>query len=336
MASFMVICRKELSDHLGSKRFLLLFGLIIVLSLFSAYQGAESIRESTSGVFINIFSGAYGGGFAFTYLMFMFGPILGLALGFDAINREKSSGSLSVLLSQPIFRDSIINGKFLAGVGALSLVAVATIGIMSGVAIPLLGFGPGPDEIVRIVLFTLLTILYLAVWLAIGLLFSTVTKKTTTSVLMSIATWIFSVIVITLLASLIANALVSTQVPEGMFRAPPLNSNGTDFEPFDQTMMEEWQQRMELNSEIRSFIQRISPSVLYQEAATSLIRVNVPYVSSSSGIVLTSSLTSYGSFGAEQDMLSTWPQIVALAVVLIVCFAASYILFLRQEIRAGS
>ena len=86
MAGFMVICRKELSDHLGSKRFLLLFGLIIVLSLISAYQGAESIRENPTGVFINIFSGAYGGGFAFTYLMYMFGPIIGLALGFDAIN----------------------------------------------------------------------------------------------------------------------------------------------------------------------------------------------------------------------------------------------------------
>lgn len=329
MAGFMVICRKELSDHLGSKRFILLFGLILALSLFSAYQGAESIRENPSGIFINIFSGAYGGGYSFLTLMYMFGPIIGLALGFDAINRERSQGSLSMLLSQPIFRDSVINGKFLAGIGALSLLAVATIGIMSGVAIPLLGFGPGPDEILRIVLFTLLTILYLSVWLAIGLLFSTVTKKTTTSMLVSVSTWIFSVIVITIIASLIANALVSTQMPTGMFRTPPPNSNGTTFDPIDQTMMEEWQERMQKNSEIRSFIQRISPAILYQEAATSLITVYAPFFSS--GIV-----SSYGSFGAEQDMLSHWPQIVVLAVVLIICFAASYMLFLRQEIRAGS
>ncbi|MGD9131639.1 MAG: ABC transporter permease subunit [Candidatus Bathyarchaeota archaeon] len=332
MASFMVICRKELSDHLGSKRFILLFGLILALSLFSAYQGAESIRENTSAVFISIFSGAYGGGYSFLNLMFMFGPLIGLALGFDAINRERSQGSLSVLLSQPIFRDSVINGKFLAGIGALSLLTVATIGIMSGVAIPLLGFGPGPDEILRIVLFTLLTILYLSVWLAIGILFSTLTKKTSTSMLMSISTWIFSAIVITIMASLIANALVSTQMPSGMFRIVPEGDNGSaSLEPIDQTMMEEWQERMELNSEIRSLIQRFSPSILYQEAATSLITVNAPFFSSGSGVVV-----SYGSFGAEQDMLSNWPQIVVLAVVLIVCFAASYMLFLRQEIRAGS
>jgi ABC-2 type transport system permease protein len=335
MAGFLVICRKELSDHLGSKRFLLLFGLIIVLSLFSAYQGAESIRENPSGVFVNIFSGAYGGGYSFLNMMFMFGPIIGLALGFDAINRERTQGSLSVILSQPIFRDSIINGKFLAGIGALSLLAVSTIGIMSGVAIPLLGFGPGPDEIVRIILFTLLTILYLSVWLAIGLLFSTVTKKTTTSVLMSIAIWIFSVIIITTVASLIANALVSTQTPEGMFRMAPPSNNGTaSFDPVDQTMMEEFMERLRANSEISSMIQRISPAILYQEAATSIITV-IRFPTMSGFTISGSSGTMFRSLDAGQDMLANWPQIVVLAVVLIVCFAASYMLFLRQEIRAG-
>jgi ABC-2 type transport system permease protein len=333
MKGFMVVCRKELSDHLGSKRFLLLFGLIMALSLLSAYQGAESIRENSQGAFINIFSGYFGTGFSFMYLMFLFGPIIGLALGFDAINRERTQGSLSVLLSQPIFRDAVINGKFLAGIGALSLLAVSTIGIMTGVAIPLLGFGPGPDEIVRIVFFTLLTILYLSVWLAIGILFSTVTKKTTTSMLMSVSTWLFSAIVISLLATLIANALVSTAVPTGMFRAPPPDSNGTDFDSIDQTMMQEWQDRMRLNSEISSMIRRISPSTLYQEASSAILTVAGPIFTSTGGPGM---VVSYGSGGAQQDMLSIWPQIVVLAVVLVVCFAASYMLFLRQEIRAGS
>jgi ABC-2 type transport system permease protein len=333
LTSFIVVCKKELADHLGSKRFLLLFGLILALSLFSAYQGAEAIRESSYATFISIFSDSYGGGYSFLHLMFMFGPLVGLALGFDAINRERSQGSLSVLLSQPLFRDSIINGKFLAGIGALSLLTVATVGIMSGVAIPLIGFGPGPTEIPRIILFTLLTILYLSVWLAIGVFFSTVTKKTATSMLASISTWIFSVIIISIIASLIANALVSTQFPSGMIRTLPPGSDGTDFEPFDQTMMEEWQQRLELNNEIRQFIQRLSPAILYQEAATSIVRVNYyPFISSVSAV----SVDVSDPFGAEQDMLSTWPQIVALAVFLIICFAASYILFLRQEIRAGA
>jgi ABC-2 type transport system permease protein len=51
--------------------------------------------------------------------------------------------------------------------------------------------------------------------------------------------------------------------------------------------------------------------------------------------MVTSMGSSFQSFDAGQEMMSNWPQIVVLAVMLIVCFAASYILFLRQEIRAG-
>ncbi|PVX23629.1 MAG: hypothetical protein CW691_10115 [Candidatus Bathyarchaeum sp.] len=331
MSGWMVVCRKELADNLGSKRFLLLFGLIIALALLSAYQGAESIRESGSSgqLFINIFSGSYGGGGSFLYMMYLFGAIIGLSLSFDAINRERTEGSLSVLLSQPIFRDSIINGKFLAGISALSLVAVSTVGIMSGVAIPILGFGPGPDEIVRIVLFTLITILYLAVWYAIGLFFSTVTRKTTTSMLMSISVWVMSILVISIIASLVANALYPTQMPTGMFT---ISEDGSYSQ--NELMMTEYRERIQANSELRQMIQRISPSTLYQEAASSITTVSGIFISGPT-IVSYGSSSSYYS-GAEQDMLSSWPQITVLAVILIVCFAASYMLFLRQEIRAGA
>ena len=40
---------------------------------------------------------------------------MGLTLGFDAINSERSEGTLNRLVSQPIYRDAVINGKFLAG-----------------------------------------------------------------------------------------------------------------------------------------------------------------------------------------------------------------------------
>lgn len=340
MSGLMTICRKELSDHLGSKRYLLLFVLIVTLSIASAYQGAEFIKNNPASSFVDIFSGYQNGGFSFIYLMVLFGPVIGLALGFDAINRERTRGSLSVLLSQPIFRDSILNGKFLAGVAALSLLAVSTIGILTGVAIPLLGFGPVGDEILRIGVFTLFTILYLSIWLALGLLFSIMSKNTTTSILMSISTWLLFSIIITIAASFIANVAAPIEMPTG-FQAitRPANQTfpgGFDFNRtfndgggsfLDQTQMVDYREAMENNANIEAAVQKISPCYLYEDAATSLLGI------------------AEGGFGAagnpfqgletSQSVSSSWPQITVLAVVLGACFAASYMLFLRQEIRAG-
>jgi len=332
MAGLMAVCWKELADHLGSKRYIVLFALIMILSTLSAYQGAEFIKNNPNASFIAIFSGAQAG-FSFTSLMVYFGPIIGLALGFDAINKERTSGSLSVLLSQPIFRDSVLNGKFLAGVAALSLLAGSTIGIMCGVAIPLLGFGPALEEISRIVLFALLTILYLAFWLALGLLYSTMTKKTTTSILTSVATWLLFSIVITIVASLVANAIAPIQLPEGF---TPGTAPGNQTQPggfgLNQTHTEEYRRLLQERSAIQASIQRISPAYLYNEASSSILGIT----GGTFGFIETGGGRSpFQPLELGQGLLTSWPQITAIAVGLIICFAASYMLFLRQEIRSG-
>lgn len=286
----------------------------------SAYQGAEFIRNNPDASFISIFSGARYG-FSFTYLMVYFGPIIGLALGFDAINKERTSGSLSVLLSQPIYRDSIINGKFLAGTAALSLLAVGTIAIMCGVAVPLLGFGPKIEDALRIAVFTLLTVLYLAFWLGLGLLYSTITKKTSTSILMSVATWLFCSILITIIAMLVAN--IAAPLPTITI------TGGNATRPFESP---EYRQLMQNRFTIEMNVQRISPAYLYNEAASSILGMAG---GGGGAMFISPGGTPFRQLELAQGLLTSWPQITALAVGLIVCFAISYMLFLRLEIRPG-
>jgi ABC-2 type transport system permease protein len=335
MAGMLAICRKELADHLGSKRFLLLAGLIIVLSLLSAYQGSEYVREGSQRAFIEVISGNMN--YSLAEIMFYFGPIIGLSLGFDAINRERTRGSMSVLLSQPIFRDSIINGKFLAGVGALSLVAISTIGITTGASIPLVGFGPGGEEVIRILIFAGVTVLYLSVWLAIGMLFSTYIPKATNSILASISVWIFSVTIITIFASLVSTALVPASMPQGdIIFVGERNFNGTmSVPPINQDEMQEYIEKMELRNGIRTTISRLSPATLYEEAINVILADPNPPVFSPISGGSPDSITIIDGFERNTDITTVWPQITVLAVVLVACFAASYMLFLRQEIRAG-
>jgi ABC-type transport system involved in multi-copper enzyme maturation permease subunit len=79
---------------------------------------------------------------------------------------------------------------------------------------------------------------------------------------------------------------------------------------------------------LRSMINKLSPTTLYSEAASDILGV------ASSG---------FGHFFGRfertvtlsEALSSNWPNIATLAVGLVVCFAASYMMFLRSEIRPG-
>src|SRR5690606_39858115 len=48
-------------------------------------------------------------------------PLVAIALGFDAINGEYNRRTLSRVLSQPIYRDALLTGKFLGGLLVIAI-----------------------------------------------------------------------------------------------------------------------------------------------------------------------------------------------------------------------
>ena len=154
-----VIAAKELGDHLLSVRFIV---LLIVLGLAAAiplYFAADLIRSAAPqaseapAVFLALFTI---GSSAYSFLhvdafVAIVAPLLGLAFAFDAINGERSEGTLPRLLAQPIYRDDVINGKFAAGLAVIGVVLLAVIGIISGYGIFRLGIVPDSEEVVRLV-----------------------------------------------------------------------------------------------------------------------------------------------------------------------------------------
>ena len=59
-------------------------------------------------------------------------PLVGIAFGFDGINSERAQGTLSRLLAQPIHRDDVINGKFVAGIAVIALMLTALVVLVDG------------------------------------------------------------------------------------------------------------------------------------------------------------------------------------------------------------
>ena len=338
MSSTLTVFRKELADLFVNKRFILLFAMILLLSTASAYQGANYLKSSssTSTNFMAIFSQGANGS-SFVSLMVTFGPLLGLALSFDAINKERKSGTLSTLLAQPIFRDSIINGKFLAGAVGLTLAIVVTLGVNMGIAIPLLGFGPTSTEALAIVALIAVTIIYLCFWYGLGMLFSVYCRETSTSILASVATWIVFSILIFIFASFASNVAVSAVSfnPSENFNFTGGNfpGNFTGGPGFNSSMFTTPTSVTESRSMIASTISSISPAYLYSDIAS---RLTGAVSSSFTGFSVSISRFTGQQYNLYTALAGSWAEIAVIAMAMVVCFIASYMLFLRSEIRPAA
>jgi len=306
-----VLYNKELADHLKSKRFIIILALVAITGITAIYAAAYGIRsaveeENNSFVFLRLFTASGNSIPSFISFISFLGPLVGLALGFDSINGEINRGSLSRLLAQPIPRDTVINGKFLAGVSIISLMVFAMGLAVGGLGIIMIGVPPTADEILRILVFLILTILYISLWLAISQLFSLLLRQTATSALACIAVWLFLSVFVGLLSGAIAEAIY------------PADKATTVEALLSKNMLE-----LTLN--------RISPSTVYNEAVVTMLNPGVRTL----GFVTQDQLVGAiaGTLPFLQSLLLIWPHFITLIAVTMICFAVSYVFFMKQEIR---
>lgn len=315
MNGLSAILKKELADHFASHRFGILFALIAMVSLITAYMVGIKIREvegqlKPQFVFLLLFTEP-GAMFSLVQFVAFFGPLVGLILGFDSINRERNEGTLSKLLAQPIYRDVVVNAKFLAGVVLIGVMLLAIVLVITGLGLVLVGIVPGVEEIGRILVYLLVSIVYIAFWLGVAILFSIVFRSTATSALASLAVWIFFSFFVTIGASILANALASD----------------AEFNPRSATR----------RAELVKYAVLASPMELYSDATATVIdpmrksaRSALPV-----GPLEAISMTRFsGPLPLAQSILVVMPHIISLVAITAICFALSYIVFMRQEIRS--
>ena len=317
MQEVITIYRKELADHLSSYRFLILFSLIAMVSLIIVYMAGINIRQDLEGiakprfVFLMLFTSS-GALFSLVDFVAFFGPLIGLMLGFDAINRERNQGTLSKLLAQPIYRDSIINGKFLAGITIIAVMLVSIVAVISGLGLNVLGVVPGIEEVLRILIFLVISIIYIAFWLGIAILFSILFRSVATSALAALAAWIFFSFFVALGANIVAGAIV----PDAGESSP---------------------EQVVRQAQIEKALALSSPMKLYSDATATVIdpmRKTTRTVIQM-GIMERLSMARFaGPLTLGQSLLVVLPYIVSLIALSVVCFALSYTAFMRQEIRS--
>lgn len=300
---------KELADHFGRRRFTLLLGLVALGLLWGAFVDLAALaRQGRQFFFLDVFTSASGVPISLLSFVSFFGPVIGVSLGFDAINAERSQGTLARLLAQPIHRDGVYLAKFLAALLTLVIVVASMMIVVVGVTMFRMGIAPQGEEIVRLAGLGMVAAAYLAFWLALAITASVLLRNTVTSALASIGAWFGLGFLVTLLGGVIAQRIV----PDAATAADAVR-----------------------RVTIESWVNRLSPSGLFSEAAAILLdpfggrAINLFTVEQSrlEGLLAT-------PVSAAQSLQLVWPHIVALIAMAAALLAASYVRFIREEIRA--
>ena len=216
---FWVIVHKEIADHVHSLRFIILISIIVLTCMGALYTALTNIGAAIkpddpdgSFLFLKLFTVSDGTLPSFVLFINFLGPLLGIALGFDAVNSEQNKGTLSRMLAQPIHRDCIINAKFVAALIIIGALLFALGLLVMGCGLIAIGIPPTPEEFWRIILFIITGIFYVAFWLNISILFSLCFRQAATSALASVAVWLFFSVFYAMIVNVVAKALS----PSGM------------------------------------------------------------------------------------------------------------------------
>jgi ABC-2 type transport system permease protein len=308
-----VVMLKELSDHLTSVRMRVLEWLVVLVALAALYGAIQQIKDTTAEdpfLFLRLFTTSREPLPSFVSFLSFLVPLMAIGLGFDAVNGEHNRRTLSRILAQPIYRDALLFGKFLAGLVTLSISLVSLWLLVIGLGLLLIGIPPGAEEIARSFVFLLVTIAYAGVWLAVALLFSILFRSAATAALVTLGLWLLVTFIWPVLAGAIAQIIVP---PDPRYMALGLQTPGT--------------------AELEQILARFSPSTLFAEIVVALLdpttrSLGPIYLSQLQGAVLGAPLP----LGAS--VLIAWPQIVAMIATAMALFVIGYVVFQRQEVRA--
>ena len=310
---FWIMVQKEISDHIRSWRFIILLGIIALTCLGSLYTSLSALtkagdKESIENgfFFLNLFTLSDGTLPPFFVFVGFLGPLLGLSLGFDAINSEQNKGTLSRTLAQPVPRDYVLNAKFVAGLVVVSVMFFVLSFMVLGVGLITIGIPPTAEEFIRIVLFTVLSIIYVSFWLNLSILFSVKFKQSATSALSGIAVWLF----FTVFYPLIVNIIIKGFEP-------------SKFSPAHAIYFYE---------KLKFGLNQIMPNELFNEITSTLLMPSVRSLGPLTMQQLQGSIP--GALPLGQSILIVWPQLTGLIALTLLCFVLSYLSFMRREIRS--
>jgi len=236
-----------------------------------------------------------------TYLGII-GALLAITLGNNSILKERKSGTLKLLLSRPVFRDSLINGKLLGNIVILAFISLLTflitylsMGVIGGVFL-------SGNETLRLTMFFIMGFFYMVVFLSLAVTLSLLANNGNKMLLITIILWL----VFAFIFPQIGNTMdMDNQMPGGFFTQMGMTRDQ------EHKVLE----KFKLYETLRNGIEEMSPTKHYERVSFALLGVK----------------PGFENMSAWKIIQLKWFNLMGLIAPSILLCMASYTVFLKRE-----
>jgi ABC-2 type transport system permease protein len=355
--SFIIVAGKEFRDHIQNKRFLIIFGILLLVVFLSLNDGLNEYNQrldTYKAVVSRVQSAPQGNTpmpqkpspLMIFYSMISYftpiGAVLAISMGFDLISKEKEEGSLKSLLSHPLFRDNVIIGKLLGALGVFTIVTFIVTLICTGFLM-MSGISPSGNETLRIAAYMFFSLLFLISFFSIALACSVIAPSSGLSVTYCIGIVIIISFMLPAIGTAVATKVAGTQPSFADYGVIPGSQGSQGLNNMTDAERQQMQERM---NEYRNASQN------YFQKVNSIERIfNIPAPDKSYNTISRRVLTGSASgrfFGGDFFRVGTNPskpetladslgavfsEIIALLILSVIALLVAYLRFMRLDIR---
>lgn len=311
------IARKEIRDVFRNKLFLAILMMLLVLTVVSIVLGSYQVKISVDNYnnsisflkslgkaelppmpHLNPISASKG----FVNYIGMVGALMAIVLGNTAISKEHRNGTLRLILTRSVFRDTLMNGKLLGNLIVLTGITVV-IGVITFVSLAAIsGVSLSSNDIIRLLLFFLMSFLYMAFFMVLSMGVASISSKGSRALLITVIVWL----VLSFVFPQIGDTMdMDNQIPGGFF-----SSMGMTRDQEHQVL-----QQFKFYETVRNGIEEMSPTKHYERISFALLNVKPGFEAN----------TPWEVVGLK------WIDLLGLIIPSVGLWLLSYIAFLKRE-----
>ncbi|WP_048148430.1 ABC transporter permease subunit [Methanolacinia paynteri] len=331
----LIVAKKEFIGNITSKKFfliLILFAIIVGIGAFDGiseyYSVLDEYKSGSSDVYqipptpVIVFGsitenlGYYG-----------FGAIIAIALGFNLISGERESGSLKSLLSHPVFRDEIINGKAIGGI--FSLLFAETIVFTIVIALMLTnGIVPDLNAFGKICIICFFILLFLIANFSLALMSSAICKSSSSALILSVSLLFIMSYLIPVAGLEVSSYLILGDEPETIYSNEMSSMSASEVQYYQDTKLDYMNKKISLQDILSVFsVRRIFSEIVDPFTRTSSYLLTLEMYGGDN-----TSFLEYEPSTLE-ILESIWTKIFALIMFPVIFFGIAYVKFMRMDLR---